>query len=104
MAQPPNINPSPKGRFQFTADNIRLHRAMLEHPSFDKSSDAALLEYAASLSKQNSNGNEAMASGFKLQGAMEFLQFLKTLAETAPVIVARKDLDNLPDAGQLKRQ
>src|SRR5579863_3174313 len=101
---PPNLNPSAKSRFQIAAENIRLHRAMMELPAFERGMDAALLEYGSILSKQNTNGNEAMASGFKLQGALEYLQTLKTLAESAPVMVARKDLDNLPDAAQLKRQ
>lgn len=104
MATPPNTNPSPRARFQSATGNITAHRSLIELPAFERGTDAALLEYAAKLSMQNLTGNDAMASGFKLQGAMEFLMFLKTLAEPAPVIPTRQDNDNLPAIGKLSRQ
>lgn len=100
----PTVNPSPRARFQSIANNITQHRSLIEQPAFDRGADAALLEYAAALSRSNSNGNEAMASGFKLQGAMEFLMMFKTIAEQAPIMSRPKDPDNLPDLNNLKRQ
>lgn len=103
MAQP-NVNPSPKARFQSVAQNITAHRAMLERDSFDKATDAAMLQYSADLATQNRDGNCAMAMGFKLQGAMEFLQTLKLLAEVGQAPAKRVDTDNLPDVNQLRKQ
>lgn len=103
MSQP-NLNPSPRARFQLERNNITSHKSMIELPSFDRGMDAALLEYASVLAKGNNTSNDAMAMGFKLQGAQEFLMFLKTLAEAAPVPQPRKDTDNLPDIANLKRQ
>ena len=100
----PNVNPSPQARFQSVPQNITQHRAMIERPSFDISADAAMIEYSARLSKGNVTSNEAMASGFKIQGAHEFLMVLKTLAEASPPPAARRDTDNLPNIDQLKKQ
>lgn len=104
MAQPVNPNPSPRARFQSVQGNITAHKALLENPYFDRGCDFAMLEYQRLLAEQVKDPNTAMSAGAKLQGALEFLQTLKTLAEAAPVMLARKDLDNLPDVGQLKRQ
>lgn len=104
MATPVSPNPSPRVRFQAIPNAITQHKALLEKPEFDRAADYALMEYNRLTAEQVRDGNSAMAMGFKLQGALEYLQTLKTLAEAAPVMMARKDLDNLPDVGQLKRQ
>lgn len=96
MSDRPNVNPSPRTRFQAVNGHIQAHRSMIELPAFDRGADAALIEYAATLSKSVATGNEAMANGFKIQGAMEFLQFFKTIAEQPQPMPVRKDLDNLP--------
>ena len=104
MAQQPNVNPTPKARFQSAPQNITAHHAMIERDSFDKAADAALLQYCADMAQQTRDGNSAMAMGFKLQGALEYLQTLKLLEETGPTPVARKDLDNLPNVSHLQKQ
>ena len=104
MATPVSPNPSPRVRFQAIPNAITQHKAMLENPAFDRACDHAMFEYNRLCAEQIRDGNSAMAAGFKTQGALEFLQTLKTLAEAAPVMMARKDLDNLPDVGQLRKQ
>lgn len=104
MNQPVNPNPSPRARFQKENGAVTAHRALLENPYFDKGADAAMLEYGSLVAQQAKDGNSAMAAGFRLQGAIEFLQVLKTLAESAPTFAPRKDLDNLPDTSKLTRQ
>jgi hypothetical protein len=100
----PQVNPSPKTRFQAVNGHISAHRSMIELPAFDRAADAAMLEYSAFTTQQNVDGNSAMATGFKLQGAREFLAVFKTLAEQFAPTVARKDLDNLPDVNNLRKQ
>lgn len=105
MADKPQIaNPSPKTRFQIGNGNIAAHRSMLELLAFDRGADAALLEYGKLLAGQSVDGNSAMAAGFRMQGAVEFLSFLKTLAETTVMPPPRRDLDNLPNITDIKRQ
>lgn len=103
MSQP-NVNLSPRARFQLVRNAITSHRALIEHAQFDPSTDAAMLEYQSQLAMQNKDGNSAMANGFKIQGAIEYLQTLKQLAEAGYTHTPRKDLDNLPDVGQLRKQ
>ena len=102
--QRPNTNPTPRARFQSGTNNIRDHRALLESPAFERACDFALLEYQRALADQSRDGNSAMAVGFRAMGAIEFLGILKTLGEPAAVLLQRKDLDNLPDVSNLKRQ
>lgn len=104
MADKPSYNPTPKARFQSANGNITAHRGILENAFFDKSADAALLEYQKMLSGQAVDGNGAMSAGFRMQGAVEFLGIFKTLAEQTQAPVARRDLDNLPDMANLKKQ
>ena len=105
MATPtPNPNPSPKARFQSVQGNIAAHKLLLEHAHLERSLDFAMLEYQAQLATRITDPNSAMAAGSKLQGALEFLQTFKLLAETGPVLLARKDVDNLPDVAQLRKQ
>lgn len=104
MATPVSPNPSPRTRFQAINGAITAHKAMLENPFFERGTDFAMLEYQRLVAEQAKDGNSAMAVGFKMEGALEFLQTLKTLAESAPVIIRRPDTDNLPDVGQLRKQ
>jgi hypothetical protein len=104
MATQVNPNPSPKARFQAVNGAITAHKAMLENPYFDRGCDFAMLEYQRICGENTKDANTAMAAGSKMLGALEFLQTLKTLAETQPTIVARKDLDNLPSVGDLRKQ
>lgn len=102
--KPANVNPTPKARFMAVASNVREHRAMIEKAEFDRAVDTAMLEYHKLLSGQAVDGNTAMSAGFRAQGAMEFIGILKTLAESVQMPAARRDPDNLPDVGNLKRQ
>lgn len=101
--KPANVNPTPKIRFQAEKGNITGHRALIEHAAFDKSADAALLEYQKLLSGQAVDGNSAMSAGFRMQGAVEFLSVFKTLAEQTQMPTPRRDTDNLPATENLKR-
>ena len=93
-----NYNPSPKDRFQAVRENITAHHAMMERDSFNRACDFAMLEFQSRLVGQTRDGNAAMATGFRIMGAVEFVSILKTLAEANLPPAVRKDLDNL-DAG-----
>lgn len=90
-------NPSPRLRFQSGNGNIAAHHNLIELPAFDRGIDFAMLQYSSDLSEsgQNQDNMKAMANGYKLQGAKEFLSLLKTLAEVPQFPMARKDVDNL---------
>jgi len=103
-ATPPNVNPRPKARFQKVNGNITAHRALIELDAFDRGSDAAMLEYQRLLAEQTVDGNTAMSAGFRSQGALEFLSVFKTIAEQVQMPAPRRDPDNLPNLGDLKRQ
>jgi hypothetical protein len=104
MNTPVNVNPSPKARFMAVKRAIESHRQMLETPAFERATDMATMEYERLVAEQVRDGNSAMAAGFKIQGALEFLQILKTLAEAQPMPARRGDPDNLPNLEGLKRQ
>lgn len=91
------INPSPRTRFQSKPANLTNHRSMIDSEAFERASDAALAEYCLSLADQVRDGNTALAAGFRLLGAHEAFNVLKTLADPAPIFAPRRDLDNLID-------
>lgn len=76
---------SPKSRFLLSNDNITKHRDMVDSGTFQRGLDFALMQYAQFLATQASDGNTAMAVGFKLQGAQEFVVQFKTLSETVQI-------------------
>lgn len=88
------INPSPKTRFQQSADNIKKHRELVDSNEFQRGCDFALLQYQTKLASQQVDGQLAAASHFKVLGVLEFLQEFRFLSETIPTVVA-KDRDNL---------
>lgn len=92
--QPPLANPSPRHRFQESANNVSLHRKMVDSHEFQRATDFAMLEYSASLSTQTVDFQGGAANHFKLRGALEFLQTLRVLAEAPPKIRVM-DKDNL---------
>lgn len=96
MAQttPPNVNPSPKARFQQASDNISKHRALISTHEFQRACDYALLDYQSTLAKQMTTANDAAANHFKITGALEFIQAMRTLGETI-VHSEKKDQGNL---------
>jgi hypothetical protein len=102
--QKPQVNLSPKLRFQKINGAITAHRALLENVWFDAAADAAMNELILQLSMQVRDGNGAMSVGFRMQGAQEFLSMFKTLAEQNQLPKPRSDPDNLPNLDGLKRQ
>lgn len=103
-ATQPNVNPTPRQRFQSVKGCIEAHRSLLEIPAFDRALDHACLEYQTRLGNEATDPNRAMAVGFKMAGMFEFLTILKTLAEAAPTAPPKPPSDNLPPLGNLKRQ
>jgi hypothetical protein len=76
---------TPKERFQAHDGNVAAHQRLFTSLEFELSADAAMLEYADQLTRMRAgDGNAAAAAGFKLAGAMEFLNVLKDLAEKPP--------------------
>lgn len=93
-APEPPKNPSPKQRFLLNTRLVKDYVGILDNDAFHQTIDFALLEYQSAVSRQAVDAITASAAGFKMQGALEFLQILKSLPDTA-VSPRRKDLDNL---------
>lgn len=77
-----NLNPSPKARFMQSGTRISNHRALVMSDAFGEAADAAMLQLQMALAGQVKDGNTAMAVGFRLLGAEEFLSTFRLLAET----------------------
>ena len=92
----PPRNPSPKQRFQQNTRLVKDYVGILDNPAFQVALDAALLEYQQLVSSQAKDALSASAAGFKIQGALEFVRTLKTLADTE-VPTRRRDMDNLQE-------
>ncbi len=76
-------SPNPKLRFQESADNVSKHRDLIASREFQRAADFALLQYEVILSNTPlDNFNMAASAHFRLLGAQEFLQVLRTLGET----------------------
>jgi hypothetical protein len=87
----PILNPQPKTRFQGINGAIAGHKAMLDRSSFDMGTDYAMLQFCARLTGMVADCNTAMAAGFMLRGAQEYLSTLKLLAETPQPIAVLPD-------------
>jgi hypothetical protein len=94
MNRTPLTNPQPKQRFQNSGDNVSRHRDMIDSTEFQRAADFGMLQYAAYLGSQVSDGNSAMAVGFQLKGAHDFLMTLRNISE-APALPARIPSSNL---------
>jgi hypothetical protein len=96
----PNVapikNPTPRDQFREKADNISLHRTLVDSPQFERGVHFTMLEYQRMLSTQVKDGNSAAAAGYKLQGAIEIMGVLRMLAEPAPSMpkLASQSLDH----------
>ncbi len=92
----PIKNPTPRERFRESGDNISKNRNLVDSPEFQRCIDFSLLEYQVLLSRQITDGNSSMANGFKLQGALEIVNVMRNLAETAPAVqkVVNQQLDH----------
>jgi len=81
LREAPVHNPTPKLHFQQSGTRISNHRAMVTSDAFNSGANFALLEYQRVLTGQIRDGNTAMAAGLKMQGALEFLDTLRQLAD-----------------------
>jgi len=90
-------NPTPKARFNDSTVNIAEHHRLIEHPSFQRAADAALLQYQVNLMEQLreqvGNFNASAAANLRLMGAMEFLTVFRKLTDTGELAVKRQDLN-----------
>jgi len=87
-------NPSPKYKFQESADNISKHRDMLQTRAFERALESAMAEYQFRLCEEEGDVNKSAASYLKLKGAHEFVKTLKFLAES-PVVSVTNQIMNL---------
>lgn len=97
----PNVNPSPKSRFQESQQNVSHHRELIQRNEFQRACDFGLLQYQGQLASMDLQGNmnNAAANHLKITGVIEFLHVLRHLGETAqqgPKIVDRDNLIQPP--------
>lgn len=88
------MNPSPKVRFREMGDSISRHKALLESRELERGLDFALLQYQVEVSSQIKEGNSAMAAGYRILGAQEFLSVFRTLT-VVPLTPTPRAEDNL---------
>jgi hypothetical protein len=89
-------SPSPKARFQESADNVSKHRDLIQMKEFQRASDYALLQYAARLQHDTEgNLNAAAAAHLKMTGAQEFLATFRNLSESVELPSRRIETPNL---------
>ena len=98
-APEPAKNPTPKQRFLQNTRLVKDYVGLIDTDSFHFAVDLAMLEYQRALARKTTDALSASASGFKMQGALEFLEILKTLPDTV-VPATRLDLDNLKEPGR----
>lgn len=79
------LYPSPRARFQTSADNISKHKKLTDQPELQRAFDFALLEYIAFLSSKAQTPNDASVMGIKIQGVHEFIDLLKKLGDMPTV-------------------
>lgn len=92
----PVKNPTPKQRFIQNTRALKDYVGILDNEAFQVATDLAMLEYQRTLSRQTTDALSASAAGFKLKGALEFLNTLRSLPDTT-VLPARVDVDNLKE-------
>ena len=92
MAAP--TNQSPKNRFLASEAQVHNHREMMETRAFETGTDMALMQYANDIASEVRDQPTALAVGFKLAGAVGFLNSLKTISEK-PIVPASRPTDNL---------
>lgn len=90
----PVKNPTPKQRFLLNTRALKDYVGILDTDAFQTATDLAMLEYQQALSRGTTDALTASAAGYKLKGALEFLQTLRTLPDTS-TIAPRRDVDNL---------
>jgi len=75
-------NPTPQQTFQKDDKKVSAHRDMIASPAFERASEVAMLEYTRLVTMKIQDANGSAAAGMKIQGALEFLQTFRMLAET----------------------
>lgn len=84
MSQPPNMNASPKARFQEASSLLGKHRDFVTSAEFNRAMDFGLLQLQAELCAKCDSPDKAMSVGMRLLGAQELIQIVKNLAVTQP--------------------
>ena len=79
----PVLNPSPKLRFQTSADSVSKHQDMVDSTTFQRACDFAMLEYGRILHEQATDANNSIHVALRLRGAHEFLNIFRNLSEKA---------------------
>ena len=77
----PNVNPSPRAKFQAIKACVDAHRSLIERQDFVLAIDTAEKEFVWQKASLVGNANDAAAAFYKLQGVHEFIKTLRTLAE-----------------------
>lgn len=91
-------NPSPKQRFMLVKADVDAVNNMTASAIFDKSADAALLQYQEQLHYLNTSTSEMHPDAAKynrLLGAREFLFILRNLGQTEGKAAKPIDMINL---------
>lgn len=84
---------SPRARFQDSKEDTLRHLEIVSSPSFARALDAAVLQmvHTQPLLK---DAHDAVARAHQIQGARDFIEVLKTLADK-PEAVRRVNVGNL---------
>lgn len=93
-AKPVQTDSSAKERFLTSALNVSNHRQMMEQPSFERGTDAAMIQLVSELSNEVKDQASALSVGFRIAGAVAYLKSLKTLSEK-PSLPYTRTSDNL---------
>ena len=97
--KPLTAHASIRERFQSSLANLKAHQDMVDNDSFDRGADGALADLTTEIVGGIVDSNSAMAAGYRLKGAVEFLRRFKTFAEIsepvkpAPVFAPLKSTD-----------
>lgn len=93
MADKPNVNPTPKQKFQSVTIQVSAHRELMQNGDLNRSIDIALLEMQRRQGQVASlDVASAATNHFKVQGALDFVSILRNLGETAEL--PKTALDN----------
>jgi hypothetical protein len=92
-----NTNPTPKARFQESADNIKRHRELISSREFMRAIEFATLEMSRQITLQSKADNmTAIALHFQQVGAELFVNVLMNLSEKVelPAKMPAQNLDH----------
>ena len=98
-----SIFDGPAARFRLSGKKMSGHHNLVDSESFDTSSDAAMCQFVADLAVEATDLNAAACVGFRLRGAVEFLERFKTLGEMPKAPKRPDNLDNLRSTEPYRR-